>query len=179
MIDLNCIDGDDAGFILTTASIVTGVKETYQTEFIRLIRIDNWFGEKWRSFSGKIMGAFGISKRRLTIPPFVHSRVNKESCWAKSEGDKYNCIKQFYKLHQSFSGEENTRRYFDQCCPDTTAIWFSGSSLDNGRGSIMVYTFLPELEPYSWYVELVKKDNNWIPSVYRGITGNEFVSLTR
>ena len=177
MIKFNCIDGDDAEFISTTESILAGVKEIYQPEFIRLMRIDNWFGEKWRSFSGKVHGAFGISKRRLTIPPFVPSRVIDESCWAKTQKGIYKSVNQFYVLHQAFSGEENTRRYFDECCPDTAAIWFSGGSYTNGRGSIMVYTFLSESEPYSWYIELVKKENNWIPSVCRGITKDEFTSL--
>ncbi|MEP6360801.1 MAG: hypothetical protein ABJ287_00315, partial [Balneola sp.] len=49
-----------------------------------LIKIDNWFDKKWLGFSGKILGAVGIAKSDLTIPPFVPNRIIYEKFYSKN-----------------------------------------------------------------------------------------------
>ena len=35
-----------------------------------LVRVNNWFGEKWLGFAGKMLGSFGVSYREdLRVPP--------------------------------------------------------------------------------------------------------------
>ncbi len=176
MIDIKNIEGDDAGFIMMTASIVTGIRKQIQPRSIRPIRIDNWFGEKWYRFSGKVMGAFGISKHQLTVPPFVPSRVAEESYWVRTGRDDYQRNDEFTPLHQAFSSEENMRRYFNIVCPDSAVIWYSSNTRSNGRGAVMVYISSPGYDDTAWYVELIAK-TKWMPSINNGFTRDEFIKL--
>lgn len=177
MIDLAIIENDDDRFIMMTASIITGIRYQFQPGSIRPIRINNWFGKNWYRFSGKVMGAFGISKHQLTIPPFVPSRVVEESYWVRDESGVYSRIDDFSPLHMNLSSEENMRRYFNAECSNSAVIWYSGGTKSNGRGSIMTYISSQKNDNVTWYVELVAP-KNWMPSITQGITKNEFEEIS-
>jgi len=116
-----------------------------------------------------------VSRGRLVIPPFVPSRVDSELSWTKRDS-AYVPDSDFNVLHKRIRSEENLRRYFDQHCPDTIAVWFSSKSASNGRGSIMVYSDVGMNRTVSWYIE-VTANKNWEPSVANGITTSEFLNL--
>ena len=54
---------------------VEGVEETVDTDHTFVVKIDHWFGKRWLGFSGKAIGKLGVRKRKLTLPPFIPSRV--------------------------------------------------------------------------------------------------------
>ena len=61
---------------------VVGVEEAIKTDQAFLVKIDNWFGKRWLGFSGKALGALGVRKEKLTLPPFIPSRlVSQRRFW--------------------------------------------------------------------------------------------------
>ena len=166
---------DDDRFIEIVRGAIEAVVHRDSPGSLRVIRIDNWFGEKWRGFAGKMLGDLGVGRGRLRIPPFVPSRVDSESLWTNRDSD-YAPHSEFDLLHKRILSEANLRRYFDQYCPDTIAVWFSSKSASNGRGSIMVYSDVGMTRTVSWYVE-VTATKNWNPSVANGVTSSEFLEL--
>jgi hypothetical protein len=63
---------DDAtDFVVTVERAVSGLIRRDAPSSLVLIKIDNWFESNWLHFSGKVMGAFGVAKTTLTVPPFV------------------------------------------------------------------------------------------------------------
>ena len=166
---------DNERFIEIVREVVEAIVRRDSPGSLRVIRIDNWFGEKWRGFAGKMLGALGVGRGRLRIPPFVPSRVDSESLWTRRDS-AYAPDFDFDLLHKRIPSEENLRRYFDQHCPETVAVWFSSKSASNGRGSIMVYSNVGMKRTISWYVELTTT-KNWEFSVANGITTSEFLKL--
>jgi hypothetical protein len=169
------IADDDERFIEVVRGVITAIVHRDNPISLRVIRIDNWFGERWRGFAGKTLGALGVSGGRLVIPPFVPSRVHSESSWTKGDSG-YVLDSDFDVLHRRIRSEENLRRYFDQHCPNTIAVWFSSRSAPNGRGSIMVYSDVGMERTVSWYTELTAT-KNWVPSIANGITTSDFLQL--
>jgi len=172
---IELLDDDNDRFIAVVRSVIEAVVDRQSPETLRVVRIDNWFGERWRGFAGKMLGALGVSRGRLVIPPFVPSRVDAEYSWARRDSS-YDPDSEFECLHKRIRSEENLRRYFDQHCPGTIAVWFSSKSASNGRGSIMVYSDVGMSRTVSWYIEL-DGTRDWEPSVTNGITGQEFLDL--
>lgn len=168
-------DDDSDRFIAMVRSVVEAVADRESPATLRVIRIDNWFGGRWRGFTSKMLGFFGVSRGRLVIPPFVPSRVESERSW-KMRDSAYAPDAESGCLHRRIRSEENLRRYFDQYCPETLAVWFSSKSASNGRGSIMAYSDVGMSRTVSWYVEL-DGTRGWKPSVTSGITGPEFLDL--
>ena len=172
---IESIAGDDKRYIKIVREVIAAAVRQDSPVTLRVIRIDNWFGEKWRGFAGKVLGAFGVGRGRLVIPPFVPSRVDSE-CSLTMRESEYGVDLDFDVLHRRIRSEENLRRYFDQHSPETVAVWFSSKSASNGRGSIMVYSDVGMNRTVSWYVEL-SATKNWEVSVANGITTSDFHKL--
>ena len=102
----------------------------------RLVRVDNWFGQRWLGFSGKVLGAFGVGKSRA-----CHSTVraipNRFREFVADERSPCGCGRRNTNpCHKRMPSAENLERFFDLHCPETLAVWFSSRSLHNGRGAI-------------------------------------------
>ena len=169
-------DGDNAQFIELVQRVIDASVVRTAPDYLRVIRIDNWFGQRWRGFCGKLLGAAGVRRGRLAIPPFVPSRVDSESSWRRGDSS-YIFDSEIDVLHKRISSEANLSRWFDQHCPNTIAVWFSSNTASNDRGAIMVYSDVGMDWTVSWYVELAET-KNWKPTVANGITPSEFDSLT-
>ena len=48
---------DDPGFLDWVEATVVGVEEAIDTKQTYVVKIDNWFGQRWLGFSGKALGA--------------------------------------------------------------------------------------------------------------------------
>lgn len=118
---IETIAEDDDRFFEIVRGVIQAVVHRDSPGSLRMIRFDNWFGEKWRGFAGKMLAALGVGRGRLRIPPFVPSRVDSETLWMKRDS-AYAPHPDFDLLHKRISSEENLRRYFDQHCPDTVAV---------------------------------------------------------
>jgi hypothetical protein len=159
-IEIPVLEGDDVDFIhLARTAIADEVK--IASREIYLVKIDQWFGKNWLRFSGKVMGAFGIKKWRLTPPPFHPSRVVFERHFTIEPGAKaYVEDEALRPLHIHQTSEENRRRYIDDVTESGTFVWYSGDTQKSGRGSMMVYVISAD-ERSEWYVELIRDRSAW------------------
>jgi hypothetical protein len=66
---------DDPQFLDWVEAVVIAVEDTFKTDLAFVVKIDNWFGKRWLGFSGKSLGVLSIRKKKLTLPPFIPSRV--------------------------------------------------------------------------------------------------------
>jgi len=160
-IDIPILDGDDVDFIHLARTALADEVNIVSRE-IYLVKIDQWFGKQWLHFTGKLMGAVGFWKRRLTVPPFHPNRVVFERHFvldgkaaAYVEGTSA-CD----ALHIHQTSEENTRRYIDDVSDSGTFIWYSGDTLKSGRGCMMVYVVCAD-ERSEWYVEIIRDRSGW------------------
>jgi hypothetical protein len=170
-------EGDDARFLNVVRGVLERSLVLHRPAAVRVLRLDNWFGQRWLGFAGKVIGAFGVGKDRRVIPPFVPSRIVSEIPW-RTNGSVWIREAKFEPLHKRMPSADNLERFFDLHCPETLAVWFSSRSAANGRGAVMVYSSAGDPRTASWYAELAGSvASDWSPKVVTGITSAEFASL--
>jgi len=59
-------DGDDAEYLDWVETAIVGVEEAVKSNETYVVKIDNWFGQRWLGFSGKLLGKAGVRKKKLT-----------------------------------------------------------------------------------------------------------------
>ena len=167
-------DQDDFGFAFIARNIAINVWERSGAPALRIVKIDSWFGPRWHQFAEKVLGLAGVhGVRPLPVPPFNPNRV--QSCWTfRSRG--YEPTGKRPTLHAWINSESNFRRYFSDISPDAPAVWFSGNTRANGRGSIMVYA-RERLDTYAWYAGWLKTNDTWLPTQLRAISPSELRNL--
>jgi hypothetical protein len=143
---------DDPRFLEWVEAVVTGVEESFKTDLAFVVKIDNWFGQRWLGFSGKTLGVAGVRKEKLTLPPFVPSRVLAQRR-VRREGTVPGRHK---RLHVWQSSGQNLQRYTEVVLHDAHAFWYSGGSASSDRASFMAYVSTPDGH-WPWYVSLQRK----------------------
>jgi hypothetical protein len=143
-------DDDSISFIEVVEQIVVGLLHRDSPPCLVLIKIDNWFGSNWLSFSGKALGAMGVWRvwnHTPTVPPFVPSRVIRERHFL---APTYNETAGKKPLHKQIPANAALTRRMSEAAPDSTVVWYSGKTKASGRGSVMAY--VPQENFYwSWY----------------------------
>lgn len=149
---------DDASFLDEVRWIIGGCLDQYRPAEIYVIRIRDWFDYKWCYFSGKRLGAFGVSNfGDLTLPPFVPNRVLAQEHYdRKSMSDGIYELSDAPQLHIRQTSGANFNRFIRRSTNNGTIIWFSSGSHSTGRGSMMVYNVSPEIK-FGWHVTFLKK----------------------
>ena len=146
---------DSADFIGIVQGLVNGLLVRETPPSLRLIKTDNWFGSKWLGFSGKKLGAFGVSMDELTIPPFVPNRILSERTVV---GPPYIDVLNDRSLHMSVASSIALTRRAGEFAPGAILMWYSGGSISIGRGSVMAY--IPTEDVYStWYTEWASSES--------------------
>jgi hypothetical protein len=168
-------DQDDAPeFIAELQSLADGLLRAYAPPTVVIIKIDNWFGPKWLKFSGKALGALGVWKKRLTIPPFVPNRVVSQRAFVGSSHDEVVARK---AIHIPTKGMMTLKRYVADVAPGAAIIWYSGCSGKSGQGSMMAH--VPTSDDYlPLYVRWVNRDS-WQLTQTVGITAEDVRRLSR
>jgi hypothetical protein len=168
-------DQDDAPkFIAEVQNLVDGLLRTYAPPAVVILKINNWFGPRWLKFSGKALGALGVWKKRLTIPPFVPNRVVSQVTYA---GASYDEIVVRNPIHIRTKGMMTLKRYVEDVAPGAAIIWYSGRSGKSGQGSMMAY--VPSTDDYlPLYVRWVIRDS-WRVSQAIGITAEDVLRLSQ
>ncbi len=176
MIELPAEDADAEGFLKRVESATRGLCRIHRPAEIIVVRIDNWFDHKWLGFSGKILGALGVWKSTLTVPPFVPNRVSWQRRYQRMEssGD-YELTEPGPSLHITDTSTPKLRREVSRIAPDTALVWFSGNSKPNGKGGVMAYVPI-ENDYWAWYAGLTG-NGEWKPQTLKGITPQEFQHL--
>jgi hypothetical protein len=130
-------DEDDAlEFTAEVQSLMDGLLRTHAPSSLSVVKIDNWFGPRWLNFSGKALGALGIWKTRLTIPPFVPNRV----VWQRTFlGPSYDDLVDAKPIHIKTKSMKALKRYVAEVAPGVAIVWYSGNSAKSGQGSMMVH----------------------------------------
>ena len=166
-------EGDSTVFVDKVRALAIGVARDYRPAHLYVIRIDNWFGPRWFHFSGKLHGAFGIHKRKLTVPPFVPHRVVVERVFV---GPTYEETLAQSLLHVDCSSKHAMSRYVAEIDKDAAFLWFSSESKAQKRGSVMIY--LPVSSDISgFYVGFSEGEECWEPVMLRGVSRSEIVYL--
>jgi hypothetical protein len=145
-----------------------------------VVRIDNWFGDRWLSFSGKIAGALGVRSHGedMTLPPFHPRRVEGRRHFRRYETlDDYVRVPTSRPvLHPSQHSEANLNRTLAKMFGDVLLAWFGGGSESDDRASLMVYrrTAYGNAEP--WYASF-SRHLGWRPDRTIGLGESERKAL--
>ncbi len=176
LIEFLAEETDAEGFVKCVGSVARGLCRIHAPAELIVVRIDNWFDHKWVGFSGKILGALGVWKKTLTIPPFVPGRV----CWQRryqrvSSSESYELTDPGPSLHITDKSTPKLRREVSKIAPKTVLLWFSSNTEPNKKGAVMAYV-PTENDYWAWYVGL-GGNGEWKPRALHGITLQAFQHL--
>jgi hypothetical protein len=174
MIKLEREESDATQFLGSVESIINKFVLSELPSHLYVIKIKNWFGQRWLTFSGKVMGVMGVWKSQLTLPPFTPSRVLSEHYYSLSSG-VYTLVPNAKKLHVKQSTSQNLVRRAALVVPGSILIWYSSNSELQGRGAIMVYS-LAGMEPWPWYIEF-KRSDKWSVVRFRNVSLQELTAF--
>ena len=106
MIDLKPTQDEDGRFVALTSQLLNRLIRLHSPQEVYVIHIDHWFDHKWQSFSGKTIGAVGLWRSTLTVPPFEPGRVVSQSYFcAKDSSTKSYSLEGAKPLHlEQWSG---------------------------------------------------------------------------
>src|SRR5687767_7333422 len=111
---------DDPGYLDWVEATVVGVEEAIKTtDQTYVVKIDNWFGKRWLGFSGKTLGAAGVRKEKLTLPPFIPSRVVSQRRFFEAGASP----RRRKLLHVWQRSGENLQRYTEVVLQGSHAFW--------------------------------------------------------
>jgi len=177
-IELPVETDDEARFIAMINNAVRGACALARPEDVRTVKIDNWFGEKWFNFSGKAVGALGVPGSELHIPPFHPNRVVSERYVAFRADGTLEEWREMETIHPDQTSASNLHRSrtIEAFADSRLFAWYSGRTIANGRGSLMVYAYI-DTEASGWYVELIRSDDVWIVSRRKSISMEEWSRL--
>jgi hypothetical protein len=188
---------DDNDFIALMGTVIGGVLAEGQADQVWLIQIDNWFDHKWLRFSGNGSSAswmfagvpsFGsIAQRfdsvknpffqsKITFPPFSPGRILGQWSFLKS-GHEYIEFPFPSVPHKTekVRSESNLHRHVQDFTGSACLVWYSGNTIANDRGSLMVYT-VRDSQISSWYAAFQRREG-WSLSKTKGISGAEILRL--
>lgn len=148
---------DDPGFVRIVSLILDSLVLKYAPENLAIIEVDNWFDHKWLNFSGKVLGALGVWKHPLTIPPFHPNRIKAQTVYRLNQRKEYEHT-ETPPLHISQPSSENLNRKLATHAADTGVfVWWSSNTGGNGKGSVMVY-IQNGTDATSWYASFDRRD---------------------
>ncbi len=160
MINIRIKQNDDPGFISIVESSLNNITNNLNPDDIYIVCIDHSFDHKWLAYSGKLGGFIPVWNKRITVPAFNPNRVlkiqhirypNSKTSVKESSRNK--------PLHQFYPAMGNIRYYIDELTNAGVFCWYSGNTINNTSGSLMVYTVVNNSIDY-WYASFVL-DNKW------------------
>lgn len=155
MLRLPATASDDSEFIDLAARAMNGYAARVAPQFLHLVRIDAWFGQRWFEFSGKSVGALGVHSHDLKVPPFHPHRVLSEDRYRLSDPPEQ--VRGYQRLHRFRPSQSNLKNAIARYGRYTTFAWYSGGSLESGRGAVMVYANT-EHGSIGWYAGLGRRE---------------------
>jgi hypothetical protein len=146
---------DDPGFVDYVRSLIDRIV-ALSVPGIYVTRVDRWFGDRWIGFSGKVLGAAGVHHGEdFRVPPFVPNRIVSSRFFRRTHSRNYVEDSPPVTLHRDQRSEENLRRKLADLAPEEVLIWFTGSSGETGRGSVLAYV-PTDAGHEAWFVGLAK-----------------------
>lgn len=176
MLSITSMSKDDASFLALVNRIANSTIHQFHPADVFCVRTDHWFDSKWHGFSGKVLGAVGVSNRRLTVPPFVPKRVVSQEAYSLDEEAASYDRTDALPLHLVQPSRQNLTRFIDRMTKSGMFIWFSGGSKQANTGSIMVYVVAGDLQT-SWYASF-QRGTTWQINKVAGLSKSELLHLT-
>ncbi len=175
LIQLPRAEDDDPAFVFRVEHIFVGAVRFTRPKHAHFVKIDNWFGVRWRSFAGNKRGKDIHEEERLCVPPFAPKRVMAERTYCRHE-QELKRIKPT-RLHEMPATATDPLRHLDAIHASGLFCWHSGNTAQQDRGSIMVYE-VTEGEPQrAWHAEFQKRDCVWSVSATAGTSTRELADL--
>ena len=153
---LQATSNDDPGFVRLVSLIVDSLVLQRAPDILAIIAVDNWFDHKWLNFSGKVLGALGVWKYPLTIPPFRPNRIKAQMVYRLSQQKEYEQF-EAPPLHVVQSSSANLNRKLIHATDSGVFVWWSGNTGANAKGSFMAY-IQTGTDATSWYVSFDRRD---------------------
>jgi hypothetical protein len=176
LVSLDASNGDALPFIDVASRLITATAKKYEVPIVYAVHIDNWFGERWLGFCGKICGAAGVRnrtlKKSLTLPPFHPNRVLKATGHYLRDDGLYAEAEELRSLHTHRPSETNIHNAIRS---NTRHAWYSGNSVATHKGVVMAY-LATESVTKAWYVTF-NGELDWRLDHHVGITRREVSDL--
>jgi hypothetical protein len=178
---------DDNDFVFLVNALLNALLVQQSPEQLWVIQIDNWFDHKWLRYSGSgsvaspfpaswnssFMDRFASVKEqfwrdKLTFPPFAPDRVVSQWSFQRSNDGYIEAplpkLPHRQSRHRSHS---NLNRRVEDIARSASFVWYSGNTLKNGRGSLMVYSVSPN-ETICWFAAFGRQ-SGWMLERTKGI----------
>jgi hypothetical protein len=172
---MNILPGtnDSEIFIVQVDALTNGILGKHTPESLILIKVNSWFGSRWLRFSGKTLGALGVRRDNLSVPPFVPSRIVSQRRFA---APNYLEIAGGQPLHRKVRSGDAILRRIAAIEPGAAVLWYSGNSKITGHGSAMAY--VPASDSYSCCYISWADGGAWHVEETIGISHQELSFLT-
>ena len=163
---------DDSPFVGVVSLFVNHYVNARQSESVHVVHIDNWFGERWLGFRGKVLGAAGVRNRhvndcKLPAPPFKPSRVVSALEHQRQSDAQYTPVSNTIAgLHADKPG--SAIWYLTR---PGLYCWYSGGTIINTNGSLMIYDVTREGSS-GWYIGF-DRNPKWRPTTAANISLEE------
>jgi len=163
---------DDPAFVGLVSLFVSHYADACEAPVVHVVHIDNWFGDRWLGFRGKIMGAAGVRNRNvndctLPAPPFKPSRIESALEFHRDTDSQYTVVSDSIAgLHADKPGSE-----FWYLTRPGIYSWYSGSTKTNTTGSLMVYEVTREGSS-GWYIGF-DRNPDWRPITAKNVSLEE------
>lgn len=179
--DLINIDIYDAPtFIKNINSIVTSLIYRSKFDEVFIIKINNWFDNKWLNYSGKSVVQFHGGhfietalqnewREKITIPPFNPKRVLSEKIFAINTSINKRWDK---KIHKAKASNDNLHNRINAYSNNGLFVWYSFDTEKIQKGSAMFYKVQNDIVD-SFYVSFEKKEDKWDISKTKNISIDE------
>ena len=180
---------DDPYFITLLNSLLSGLAKNKAADGIWIIHIDNWFDDKWLRFSGigSVHFQFPAYMNRndaaldeffqdkVTFPPFAPKRVIAQWSFARV-GEKFVEVpSQVPHRSERHRSKANLQRRVQDFSQSGCFVWYSGNTVANGRGSVMVYIVVAG-QVQCWFASF-KRQQDWKLQATNGISREDVEEL--
>ena len=177
MLSIDPDSHDAIGFIDRVNLLVRGTLQVLHPPAVHVVQVENWFDSKWLKFSGKVLGALGVAKNDLTVPPFNPNRVLRESRYElANDTARFEISRTTPRLHIQQPSADNLQRRLRIVAPSVACFWYSSGSAQTDRGALMTY-FSENAEYLAWYVALARVENSWRVTRRKNISPAELARL--
>src|ERR1700723_2623144 len=176
-------ESDDPYFIALLDSLVRGLVKRETPEGLWIIQIDNWFDHKWLCFSGigtvdfqfpAFMNRHDAAldefyQDKVTFPPFTPNRVLAQCSFLRVDAHYVEApLTTVPHRSEKQPSEANLHRRVQDSSRSACFVWYSGNTLANGRGSIMVYNLLAD-QLECWFAAFNRQDGGKL-SATKGVS---------
>lgn len=177
--------GDSSDFINIVSQIINRLSDKYDIDEICIIKIKNWFDQKWLNYSGKGIIHFeetlhpdkvaltNFWKEKITVPPFNPNRVLSELTFYRNKTKKRNS-ENLLHIDQKSSNNQNNRMTTKS--GNGLFAWFSSNTKINQQGSLMIYRVNKDYVD-TWFASIENK-KGWTITKTKGIDIKEIITLT-